>query len=728
MTSASRSLELRFVGDAESALRAMRAVRSELGATETAQDKTAASAQGLGVRWTGAMDSLRGARPQLLAAQAGLLAVAGASIKFAADLGEARSAAEVTFGESTTLIETFAETSARAYGVSNRAAFEYTASLGGMLDASGLAEREAAELSVTMVKLAADVGSLRNVDTGEMFTRIRSGLAGEAEPLRQFGVLLSAARVEAKAAELGLGELNRELTEGEKVQARAAIILQDLAVANGNFAATFDESLPNQIKGARAELEEAAATLGERLLPYALQATTAVTGLVTAFSSMPGAGQDAVVILGALVAGLIALGLILPPLTTAVGTLAGAVTALNVVLAANPLVLAAIAAGLGVAGGALIGYIGLQEFAEDRQRSLNQAVEEHAQALAGDSQAQTDNNAARRAVIAELEREIARKEAAGASTANLRAEVQRLTAEVNASEQGMNAAGDATGWWRAGLSDLQGEMAATGSTTAALAADTADLVAEYDRLRIAAAQALNATSMSDADIADLEASGRGDPADFQRSAMGVRTQAENDRIRREVGLAAQRASADRVRAAERASRAAAGGGGGGGGGAADDDFVSPSTGRTLERERDLIRRAGITASEAHERIAESLRITAERDIAVASAAMDELRNKTLAETEAIAEEIEVRRELTASLASQIAGGSIFQRWGQTDHAAAAAEAVRLAGEVKSLNASIGLDEFGRPLQSGMIGTAHNVQVIVEGSDSGTVAVLDSVVR
>lgn len=384
MVSRGQTLEVRFLGDVEDVLRATRSMNRELGNTEDAQQKVAQSSNRMGTSWRDTFASLERARVPLLGIQATLLGMAGASIKFASDLGEAQSAVEVTFGASQQVIEDFASTSAQAYGVSKRAANEYAASLGGIFNASGLAKEEAAELSVQAIQLAADLGSLRNLGVDEALEKIRSGLVGEAEPLRTVGVLLSEAAVQAKAAELGLGGLRGELTEGEKVRARFAIITEQLAVAEGNFANTLGESLPNQAKVARAELENAAATLGEKLLPFAITATQAITDLVTAFSALPEGAQLAALGMGAIALAGTGLLTVLPLVAGGVDVLTGSVVRLNLALAANPAVVAIVAAGVAASAVAWATYSTLTEAASQANTTFSHTAREAAESLNAD--------------------------------------------------------------------------------------------------------------------------------------------------------------------------------------------------------------------------------------------------------------------------------------------------------------------------------------------------------
>jgi hypothetical protein len=212
----------------------------------------------------------------------GVAAVAGigVAIKAASDLGESLNKTRVIFGDASESVIAFSETTASTLGIAQSQALDAAAGFGAMALSAGLSESAAASLSIDLVKLAGDMASFNNQDPSEMLERLRSGLAGEAEPLRRFGVFLSEAAVQAKAMELGIGSASEELTDAEKVQARYAIILEQTTKQQGDFARTVGESLPNQLRVMKAELTDTAASLGNALLPLVLEATKALLELV----------------------------------------------------------------------------------------------------------------------------------------------------------------------------------------------------------------------------------------------------------------------------------------------------------------------------------------------------------------------------------------------------------------------------------------------------------------
>lgn len=199
----------------------------------------------------------------------------GDAVTAASDLSEAVNKTRVVFDDAAGQVLAFGRTSAEGFGISESAANEAAASFGQLLETSGLAESRAASMSVQLVKLAADLASFNNIDPSEALEKLRSGLAGEAEPLRQVGVLLSEARVKQEAYRAGIAKVGRELTEAQKVQARYRLILEDTAKAQGDFGRTA-EGLANRQRILRASWEDMQAQLGQELLPVMVELADAV--------------------------------------------------------------------------------------------------------------------------------------------------------------------------------------------------------------------------------------------------------------------------------------------------------------------------------------------------------------------------------------------------------------------------------------------------------------------
>lgn len=190
----------------------------------------------------------------------------GGFIGGASDLNESLSKVQTVFGSSAGDIDAWSKTAATGMGMTRGAALEAAGTFGNFLQAMGATTPAAADMSKKMVQLATDLGSFNNADPTEVLLALRSGLSGESEPLRKFGVALSEAAVSAKAVQLGLSATGKELTEQQKIQARYAIIMDQTKTAQGDFARTSD-GLANQTKILKAMFSDAANELGTALLP-----------------------------------------------------------------------------------------------------------------------------------------------------------------------------------------------------------------------------------------------------------------------------------------------------------------------------------------------------------------------------------------------------------------------------------------------------------------------------
>jgi hypothetical protein len=115
--------------------------------------------------------------------------------------------------------------------------------------------------------LAADLASFNNTNIEEAIGALRSGLSGETEPLKKYGVVLSDVLLKEKALEMGLYDGKGALDVKSKVQASYALILEQTAIQQGDVART-SEGFANQMKFLKASLSDAATELGVILLPY----------------------------------------------------------------------------------------------------------------------------------------------------------------------------------------------------------------------------------------------------------------------------------------------------------------------------------------------------------------------------------------------------------------------------------------------------------------------------
>jgi hypothetical protein len=197
----------------------------------------------------------------------GLAKGLGAVITKASDLAEASSLVGVAFGDSASKVVSSSEKMALAFGVSRTEFLSAASALGAMLTNMGYTKDQAADVSISLVKLAKDLQSAFNIkDFGEATAKLQSALAGESEPLRRYGVDISDVAVKAQAAKMGIKAMNGELAASQKTQARLAIIMEKTKVAQGDLGRTAD-GVANSMRAVEGRVEFLSEALGQALEP-----------------------------------------------------------------------------------------------------------------------------------------------------------------------------------------------------------------------------------------------------------------------------------------------------------------------------------------------------------------------------------------------------------------------------------------------------------------------------
>jgi hypothetical protein len=209
-------------------------------------------------------------RTMAVAGTAAFGAVAASSLKLvdmASDLEESQSKVNTVFGQSASVVNDFAKKSAVSFGITRQAALEAAGTFGNLIQAFGIGKGQAAEMSTTLLGLAADLASFNNTPIEQAIEALRSGLSGEAEPLKRFGVAINDVRLKQEALNLGLYDGKGALDITAKTQAAYALILKDTSLAQGDFSRT-SGGFANQMRILKASLSDAATEIGLVLLPY----------------------------------------------------------------------------------------------------------------------------------------------------------------------------------------------------------------------------------------------------------------------------------------------------------------------------------------------------------------------------------------------------------------------------------------------------------------------------
>lgn len=297
---AERNLQAALLSEDEAAIAAAattanlaRAQASVAGSASAAARSQEQFGRGIGANVL-AMLGLRGAT---LAASTAFIGGAAAAIIAAKSIGAASDQTEQlnksveVFVGSAPAVKTWAETTATSIGISETAALQAASTFGELFRTLGVGPAKAADLSETLVKLAADLASFNNVSPERALAAIQSGLVGQARPLRNLGVFLTEARVKQEALTETQKKNASELTQQDRILARYNLILQDASIASGDFQRTSDR-LANSSRILKAQLSDAAASIGSAVVP-ALTDLVHVAGLaVEGFNDLVNLGKE----------------------------------------------------------------------------------------------------------------------------------------------------------------------------------------------------------------------------------------------------------------------------------------------------------------------------------------------------------------------------------------------------------------------------------------------------
>ncbi len=270
-----------------------------------------------------------------------LLAAGGAAIKLAMDAETTRAEVSNVFGEMAGDILSWSETSIEKMGMATQTAQDMATQFAVLFQAAGLGGKAVAGMSKEFVQLTSDVASFYKIPLDDALAAVRSGLTGSGKLLRKYGVFITDATIQGEAMRIGLIEggkasdeavaaqldlieaqrdyntavkengkgsleakqalvdvkdaqneveeavsgVNVEMTNQEKILARASLIQAGMSRTSGAFAKGADEAAV-KTRIMWESLKELGAELGEKLLPIFTDVVDVVSDAVGLFSSL----------------------------------------------------------------------------------------------------------------------------------------------------------------------------------------------------------------------------------------------------------------------------------------------------------------------------------------------------------------------------------------------------------------------------------------------------------
>lgn len=208
-----------------------------------------------------------------------ILAPFVSGIKNASDLEENINKNRVAFGAYSAEVEAFANKSLDTFGVDKIQALDMTSLFGDMSTGMGMGQEQASKMAMSLVGLAGDLSSFKNISSEMSQTALKGIFTGEAESLKNLGIVMTEANLESYMASQGINKNFKDLSQTEKVMTRFNFVMAMSKNAIGDFARTSD-GYANSKRIFEGSIKEVSATLGEVLMPIAAKAFQAMSGLM----------------------------------------------------------------------------------------------------------------------------------------------------------------------------------------------------------------------------------------------------------------------------------------------------------------------------------------------------------------------------------------------------------------------------------------------------------------
>lgn len=210
----------------------------------------------------------------------GLANLGKSAIGFGSAITEIENVVDVSFGSMADEAYKFASTAKEQFGLSELAAKQYSGTMMAMMKSSGVAQDAASKMSISLAGLAGDIASFYNIDTDTAFQKIRSGISGEIEPLRQLGINLSVANMESYALSRGITTSYNAMSQAEKVALRYNYLMSVTGDVQGDFART-SGTWANQVRLLTLNFQSLSAVIGQGLIAGILPAIQALNALMS---------------------------------------------------------------------------------------------------------------------------------------------------------------------------------------------------------------------------------------------------------------------------------------------------------------------------------------------------------------------------------------------------------------------------------------------------------------
>lgn len=300
--------------------------------------------------------SLRGIGTKLTAGVTAPIVGSGIAVtKWAADLEQTMGATEQLWGKNADAVIKWSESSATSMGMTQDQALTSANRFNALFGQIGAGEDVTRDMSQGFTQLSADLSAMWGGNPAEASEALTSALRGNYEGLDQYGINLTEAMVSQEALTIAQAEGRSEITEGDKVQARHNLIMEQSTDSQGQFAREA-ETTSGALAINTARAKDAATAFGKLLLPYVNKLLAGFSKMVSWIENLNDTQRKWILGIAAVAAAmgpvLLVIGMLLPGLGALLGVLG---------FLLSPIGLVVVAVGL-LAAGLIYAYTHFESF------------------------------------------------------------------------------------------------------------------------------------------------------------------------------------------------------------------------------------------------------------------------------------------------------------------------------------------------------------------------------
>lgn len=215
------------------------------------------------------------------------------AIQIGSDIEEVQNVVDVSFGEMSYKAEKFANEAIQNFGMSSLAAKRTASTYMSMAKNMGFSTESASDMAISLAGLTGDVASFYNISQELADVKLKSVFTGETETLKDLGVVMTQANLEAYALNQGITKSISSMSQAELVALRYNFVMDQLAMASGDFVRTQD-SWANQTRILSMQWQEFMGIIGQALTQILLPVVKVLNAIISQLINMANALKTAI--------------------------------------------------------------------------------------------------------------------------------------------------------------------------------------------------------------------------------------------------------------------------------------------------------------------------------------------------------------------------------------------------------------------------------------------------